>query len=131
MTWTFAYRARFVRVIDGDTLDVDIDRGFGDTLRQRVRLLGVNTPETHDTDPSKRAGALAATNYVRAWCTQAFNEAQLVADPWELRIATAKSDVFGRYLARVWKAADYGRPDLDLSGVLITAGLGVSFMVTS
>ena len=37
------YVAKVVRVVDGDTLDVDIDLGFDLTLRERVRLYGINT----------------------------------------------------------------------------------------
>ena len=41
--WT--YRAKVIRVIDGDTVDVDIDLGFGMIYKkQRVRLMGIDTP---------------------------------------------------------------------------------------
>ena len=41
------YKAKVVRVIDGDTLDVDIDLGFGIRFKTRIRLAGVNAPELH------------------------------------------------------------------------------------
>ena len=42
----YEYRCRIDRVIDGDTVDVDIDLGFGVWMRkERVRILGIDTPE--------------------------------------------------------------------------------------
>ena len=47
----YDYMATLVRVIDGDTVDCDIDLGFGVWLKnQRVRLYGINTPETRTKD---------------------------------------------------------------------------------
>ena len=41
----YEYRCRVVKVVDGDTIDVDIDLGFSITLvNQRIRLQGVYTP---------------------------------------------------------------------------------------
>ncbi len=42
----YYYRAKVLRVIDGDTMDVDLDLGFDVVLaKQRVRLYGIDTPE--------------------------------------------------------------------------------------
>ena len=50
----YEYRARVVRVIDGDTLDVDIDLGLKAWLRDvRIRLAGIDTPELHGPDSEK------------------------------------------------------------------------------
>jgi endonuclease YncB( thermonuclease family) len=42
---TFQYNATVVRLVDGDTLELDIDLGFKLTFRQLVRLYGINAPE--------------------------------------------------------------------------------------
>ena len=39
------YQAQIVKVIDGDTLDLMIDQGFGNFTQQRMRLYGINAPE--------------------------------------------------------------------------------------
>lgn len=39
------YKAKVERVIDGDTLDVDVDLGFGIRFKTRIRLAGINAPE--------------------------------------------------------------------------------------
>ena len=47
--WT--YRAKVIRVIDGDTVDVDIDLGFGIWQKnERVRIMGIDTPESRTRD---------------------------------------------------------------------------------
>jgi len=47
----YRYKVSVVRVVDGDTVDVDIDLGFGMTYKkQRVRMLGIDTPESRTRD---------------------------------------------------------------------------------
>jgi len=47
----FEYAVKIVRVIDGDTVDVDIDLGFGVVLKkERVRIMGIDTPESRTRD---------------------------------------------------------------------------------
>ena len=45
------YKCKLVKVVDGDTIDVDIDLGFGVWLRnQRIRMYGIDTPESRTSD---------------------------------------------------------------------------------
>ena len=47
----YRYKVKVVKVVDGDTVDVDIDLGFGMTYKkQRVRMLGIDTPESRTRD---------------------------------------------------------------------------------
>ena len=47
----YEYRATIVKVVDGDTVDVDIDLGFGIVLKdERVRIMGIDTPESRTRD---------------------------------------------------------------------------------
>ena len=47
----YRYKVSVVKVVDGDTIDVDIDLGFGMTYKkQRVRMLGIDTPESRTRD---------------------------------------------------------------------------------
>jgi len=57
----YEYRVKIVKVVDGDTVDVDIDLGFGVWLKkQRVRLFGIDTPESRTRDlDEKRYGLMA------------------------------------------------------------------------
>ena len=57
--WT--YRAKVIRVIDGDTVDVDIDLGFGIWQKnERVRIMGIDTPESRTRDKIEKKFGLAA-----------------------------------------------------------------------
>ena len=58
------YKAKVRRVVDGDTLDLDIDLGFRITLRERVRLMGIDTPETRSRDLVEKADGLKAKEFV-------------------------------------------------------------------
>ena len=47
----YEYRCTVLKVVDGDTVDVDIDLGFGIVLTdERVRLMGIDTPESRTSD---------------------------------------------------------------------------------
>lgn len=57
----YDYRCNVVRVVDGDTVDVDIDLGFGIWLRgERVRIMGIDTPESRTSDKLEKVFGLAA-----------------------------------------------------------------------
>ena len=58
----YIYRIKQItKVVDGDTIDADIDLGFDVVLRdQRVRLYGINTPESRTRDLEEKAKGLAA-----------------------------------------------------------------------
>ena len=55
------YRATVTRVIDGDTFDCEIDLGFDLTIKQRVRVAGVDTPEKRTRDLEEKKLGLDAT----------------------------------------------------------------------
>ena len=57
----YEYRATIVKVVDGDTVDVDIDLGFGIVLSdERVRIAGIDTPESRTRDKIEKKFGLAA-----------------------------------------------------------------------
>ena len=62
----FEYNFKLVKVVDGDTVDVDIDLGFDVWLKkQRVRLYGVDTPESRTSDREEKKYGLAAKAFVK------------------------------------------------------------------
>ena len=57
--WT--YRCKLKKVIDGDTVDVDIDLGFGIwQMNERVRIMGIDTPESRTRKQMEKKFGLAA-----------------------------------------------------------------------
>ena len=125
MTHRWLWRARVVRVIDGDTLDLEIDCGFHAVRTERVRLLGVNAPEMKGE--TKEAGH-AANLVVRMWVNLHDDDPDGVWDVWPFLVETFATDSFGRYLARIWPAD--ASPDdtfADLSSHLLSTGHAVPY----
>ena len=57
----YEYKCKIVKVIDGDTVDVDIDLGFGIWLyNERVRIMGIDTPESRTRNKVEKKFGLAA-----------------------------------------------------------------------
>jgi len=88
----YTYKANVVRVIDGDTLDLKIDVGFGMDMQIRGRLLNVDTPERGDP----------------AWSTATTIFSQLLND---------QKDENGQIVVRTFKTGKYGRWLVDIDGV--------------
>jgi micrococcal nuclease len=62
----YEYKVKVTRVVDGDTVDVDIDLGFGIWLRdERVRIMGIDTPESRTRDKVEKVFGLAAKNRLK------------------------------------------------------------------
>jgi len=56
----YSYRCVVTRVVDGDTCDVDIDLGFNEWRRDRVRLMGIDTPESRTRNKKEKVLGLAS-----------------------------------------------------------------------
>ena len=56
----YTYKAKLDRVVDGDTIDVNIDLGFDISVHKRVRLAGIDTPESRTRDLEEKKRGLAA-----------------------------------------------------------------------
>lgn len=63
----YTYYAKIERVVDGDTVDAVFDLGFHIYIKERVRLLGIDTPETRTKDLEEKAAGKAATQYLVEW----------------------------------------------------------------
>ena len=60
------YKCKILRVVDGDTVDVDIDLGFGIWMhKERVRLLGIDTPESRTRDKEEKRFGLLSKQFVK------------------------------------------------------------------
>ena len=58
------YVKKVTKVVDGDTIDVDIDLGFDISFTSRVRLAGIDTPESRTTDKAEKALGLESKEYL-------------------------------------------------------------------
>ena len=64
----YEYRCKIVRVVDGDTVDVDIDLGFGIWMhKERIRVYGIDTPESRTRDVTEKVFGKLATEAVKTF----------------------------------------------------------------
>ena len=95
-TKMYEYRVKkVINVVDGDTIDVDIDLGFNISYFQRVRLAGIDTPESRTSDKAEKALGLESKEYLKT----KLKDAKLVV------IKTEKpdsSEKYGRILGWVY-----------------------------
>ena len=64
----YEYKCKLVKVVDGDTVDVDIDLGFGVWLQnQRIRMYGIDAPESRTSDKVEKVYGMAAKDFVIKW----------------------------------------------------------------
>ena len=88
------YKIEMVRVVDGDTVDVDIDLGFGVWLRkQRIRLYAIDTPESRTSDAVEKIYGLAAKDFLVKWTN---------AGGLTLKTYKDGKGKFGRILGEIW-----------------------------
>ena len=91
----YEYKCKILRVIDGDTADVDIDLGFGVWLRkQRIRFAGIDTPESRTRDLVEKKYGIAAKAYVQAYLPDG-------SDQTLVTVKDAKGK-YGRILGKFW-----------------------------
>ena len=117
----FVYRVTLLRVVDGDTFDIDIDLGFSMQLTgQRLRLLGVNTPETKG---KTRDAGMQAKAFTRAWLGSHTN---IMIRSRKREPGHAEKDAFGRWLVEVFGDNDQGEQEC-LNAALLDSGNAVPF----
>jgi micrococcal nuclease len=87
---------KITKIIDGDTVDVDIDLGFNITLSQRVRLKDINAPEIRTLNTEEKAKGLAAKEWLQ----------KELSREGEWIIETTKEDKYGRILGTLYLVGD-------------------------
>jgi micrococcal nuclease len=110
----YEYAVTIDRVIDGDTVDVIFDLGFKVFKKDRIRLLGINTPEKRTRDEVEKAKGIAATEFAKEW----------YGAQSAIRVQTSKDGTgkFGRVLGRI-----IGDDDGCLNDVLVDKGHAVVY----
>ena len=93
----YHYKIKTIKkIVDGDTIDVDIDLGFGITISHRVRLKGIDAAETRTLDLEEKTKGLAAKEWL---------EKELSREG-EWIIETTKEDKYGRILGTLYLVGD-------------------------
>ena len=102
----YEYRCKVVHIVDGDTVDVDIDLGFGVWMKkQRIRLYGIDTPESRTRDLEEKKYGLAAKAYLTGMLD---DEAGII-----LKTYKDKEGKFGRILGELWRITDFADQSIN------------------
>jgi len=102
--------AEVTNVVDGDTIDLNIDLGMGVHVYERCRLLGINAPEMRGK--TKDAG-IEARDYLAA----------LLSGELCIHTTKDKKGKYGRYLVAV-----FNEMGVDVNQEMLAAGMAVPFM---
>ena len=115
----YEYRCKVVHIVDGDTVDVDIDLGFGVWMKkQRIRLYGIDTPESRTRDLEEKKYGLAAKAYLTG----------MLDDEAGITLKTHKDaeGKFGRILGELWRTTNYA--DQSINEYMIEKHHAVRYM---
>ncbi len=100
----YEYKCKILRVVDGDTVDVDIDLGFGMWMhKERIRLYGIDTPESRTRDLEEKKYGNIAKEIVKSYMP--------VGSTQTLITEKDKSGKYGRILGK-FRVHDI-RPDRE------------------
>ena len=115
----YEYRCKVVHIVDGDTVDVDIDLGFGVWMKkQRIRMYGIDTPESRTRDLEEKKYGLAAKAYLTG----------MLDDEAGITLKTHKDaeGKFGRILGELWRTTDFA--DKSINEYMIEKHHAVRYM---
>ena len=90
------------KIVDGDTLDCVFDLGFDVMFKSRVRLLGIDTPESRTRDLNEKVYGLISKKHLKSWVHWAVMSDR---DDIEIQVRCPEKDSrgkFGRILGEIW-----------------------------
>ena len=114
----YEYRCKVVKIVDGDTVDVDIDLGFGVWLKkERIRMFGIDTPESRTRDLDEKKYGLMAKEFIT----------KLLDDEGGIVLKTRKDAEckYGRILGELWSTTDFA--DTSINELMIKNHHAVSY----
>ena len=114
----YEYKCIVVKVVDGDTVDVDIDLGFGVWMRkQRIRMYGIDAPESRTSNRLEKPYGIASKKFLIG-----------MLDDKELILKTHKDakGKYGRILGEIWRTTDFA--DQSINEYMIEKHHAVRYM---
>jgi len=105
----FDYFCKITRVVDGDTVDIELDLGFKLTKKDRVRLTGIDTPESRTRNLAEKKLGLEAKEFLKAWCKT--NKGKII-------IHTESEGKYGRLLGALYSTDS----DQSVNDLMLEAG---------
>jgi micrococcal nuclease len=88
--YEYIYKAKVVNVVDGDTVDMQVDLGFYTFVKERFRLARINTAELNSSSAEEKQKAQQAKDYMMQYLDK------------NVIIKSFKKDKYGRFLAEIY-----------------------------
>ncbi len=114
----YTYKAGLVRVINGDTLDIEIDLGFDIIIKQRLKLFGINTPDSRSPNVATKEKGLAVKQRLISLLTKEF----------KVETMLNKRGKYGRILGKVY-IVDERDNEVCINELLVDEGLAVRYNI--
>ena len=102
------------RVVDGDTVDISIDLGFSLTKKERVRLAGIDTPESRTKDLAEKKMGYQAKDFLEMHLMEAKR----------LTVKTEKDGKYGRMLGWLYKTEE---DEMSINELMVNRGYAWSY----
>lgn len=125
----YTYTAKAIKVIDGDTVKLEVDPGFRLRFTDNFRLEGINAPELN------QEGGLASKKYLEellfdkiATSPNSLFEGNVTLVPKELYIRTSKPEKYGRWLVTIWTGDTDDSQDLSVNQNMIDQGHATEYL---
>ena len=113
----YIYRIKSVtKIVDGDTIDADIDLGFDISLTKRIRLAGIDTPESRTKNLKEKALGLES----KEWMKKTLAGAKDILIKTELPDSTEK---YGRIIGHLF----INGQETSLNNQMITSGYALAY----
>ena len=107
----YKYNAKLIKVIDGSTIDANIDLGFGVFVKQRIRLFGIKCPDPKNKDDAIRANGLAVKTRL----------IELIGSKFVVETIFNKRGKFGRILGIIYITDDSNK-ETNINEKLVLEG---------
>ena len=111
----YQYKAKLVRVVDGDTVDAMIDCGFSTFKKERIRLYGIDTPECRTRNKAEKKRGLAAKARLKELIKEGKNEFIVVT-------TIDKKGKYGRLLGSLYKDQETAESFYSYNDMLVEEG---------
>ncbi len=115
----YNYDVEIRRVVDGDTVDVIIDLGFKTYVKRRIRMYGINSPESRTRDLEEKARGIASKERLE----ELLEDNKIVMRSWG-------SGKYGRTLGELFieKETDFGPDFTNINQLLVKEGFAEHYM---
>ena len=114
----YTYNAKLVRVINGDTLDIEIDLGFDIIIKQRLKLFGIDTPDSRSTNTEIKQKGLDVKQRLMDLLTKEF----------KVETMLNKRGKYGRILGKVY-IVDEKDNEVCINELLVDEGLAERYNI--